>query len=111
AVAATLYGGATSLKAASEAAVEGSATRPMTPKQEVTKMAQDAGYVFPPKDLPEAGVVGRTLQAVGGKVRTEQTASIRNQSLTNDHVKLDLGIPKGATIDKESLSEVTKRAT
>jgi len=110
-VAATLFGGVRSMKAASEAAVEGAKPRPTTPKEDVTKIAQSEGYVIPPKDIPGAGPVGRTLQAVGGKLRTQQTAAIRNQPITNDLVKQDLGIEKGASIDKESLAEVTKRAT
>jgi len=90
AIASTLMAGGSALKGAR--AVAESPTAPLTGKAKIAAESQKEGYVIPPKDLPGAGVVGKTLNAFGGKERTQQTAAIRNQEVTNSLARKELGI-------------------
>lgn len=56
--------------------------------------AMDAGYVLPPQmasDKP--GVISDLLSAWGGKIKTQQSASVRNQPVTNRLAAEGLGLP------------------
>jgi hypothetical protein len=75
-------------------------------KQGVLQESVKEGYVVPPKDAPTAGIASKTLGSWSGKVKTEQAASIRNQEVTNNLVKKELGLPEQHPITPESLNAI-----
>lgn len=71
---------------------------------------RDAGYVVPPRMVQKQGVLGSLVEGFGGKTKTEQLASNRNQQVTNDLAKKALGITDDAPITKEVLSGIRAEA-
>jgi hypothetical protein len=80
-------------------------------KAQAAKSAQEAGYVIPPEDLGQGGgLITKLLSGAGGKIKTAQVASERNQSATNDLVKQALGIPADTPLTAETLKAVRDKA-
>jgi hypothetical protein len=75
-------------------------------KQGVLQQSVKEGYVVPPKDAPTAGIATKALGSWSGKIKTEQSASIRNQEVTNNLVKKELGLPEQHPITPESLNAI-----
>lgn len=73
------------------------------------KEAGAAGYVIPPEDLG-GGMATKVLSGVGGKIKTAQVASERNQSVTNGLAKKALGIAEDAPLNNETLAAVRSQA-
>lgn len=71
--------------------------------------AQDAGYVVPPTQARPT-LVNRALEGAAGKISTAQSASARNQEVTNALVRRDLGLPEGAPISINALDDLRKDA-
>ena len=67
------------------------------------------GYVVPPADL-NPGVVSELLSGVSGKIKTAQTASARNQSITDSLAKKALGIPDNVPLNIETLNAIRSNA-
>jgi hypothetical protein len=73
------------------------------------RAAADAGYVIPPADL----MPGRTtelLSGLSGKIKTAQTASQRNQTITNDLTRKALGVADDAPLNFDALAEIRQAA-
>jgi hypothetical protein len=89
-------------------------TAQVTQNAQRTQAAQNAnkaGYVIPPEDIGQGGgVATRVLTGVSGKIKTAQTASQRNQHLTNDLVRQELGIPATEPLNIKTLEGVRNAA-
>lgn len=73
--------------------------------------ARDAGYVIPPTEASsEPGVVANALSSVGGKIKMQQAASVKNQSVTNSIAAKELGLPADAMLDEATFSKVRQDA-
>lgn len=75
----------------------------------VVKAAQDEGYVLPPS-AAGGGIGSRVLEGLSGKAKTEQLASVRNQSVTDNLVRKDLGLAKDAPLNEKTLQAVRAQA-
>lgn len=78
-------------------------------KATAAKNASAAGYVIPPEDLG-GGLVTQALSGIGGKVKTAQVASERNQSVTNDLAKRALGMAKDDALTEPALQAIRTTA-
>lgn len=73
--------------------------------------ARQAGYVLHPADAsPKPGFVADTASGLGGKIKTQQEASSRNQSVTNRLAAEDLGLSKDAVLDEATFNRVRAKA-
>lgn len=89
-----------------------SAPKPLTQRQEAIQRSQDAGFVFPPSLVNEAnpGFINSALEKIGGKTATAQAASVKNQNVTINAVKRDLGIPESVPLTPDTLQAVRNEA-
>lgn len=71
--------------------------------------SQEAGYVVPPSTTNPT-VTNKFLESIGGKIATQQDASIANQDITNSLAKRSLGIPEDVQLTKETLNDLRKTA-
>lgn len=71
---------------------------------------RNVGYVVPPSQIDGASIAARVAEGLGGKIKTEQAASIRNQAVTNDLARAELGLQKGAPITPQTLANIRKQA-
>lgn len=72
-------------------------------KQQAAQQALDNGYVVPPVDTG-GGLMAEVLNGVGGKIKTAQVASARNQSVTDNLARKALGLQDGAEMSRDSLA-------
>lgn len=79
------------------------------PRDAVTAAARESGLVIPPAQSNPT-VLNRTLEGVGGKIKTGQAASRENQPTINKIIAKDLGLPEDQPITREALSGVRKKA-
>lgn len=70
---------------------------------------KNMGYVTPPADL-NPGVISELASGLSGKIKTAQTASQKNQTVTNFAAKRALGIPEDAPLNIDTLAAIRKRA-
>lgn len=75
-----------------------------------TAAAQDAGYVVTPSMSGNPGTIGSMAEALGGKVKTQQAASVKNQQLTNNLAARELGLPEGVPITPQALDALRNNA-
>ena len=75
---------------------------PPTKRQSIAARAQQEGYRVPP---------GGALEGAGGKLKTQQQASLRNQAVTERLVTKELKLPEGTPIDSAVLSSVRRDAS
>jgi len=73
------------------------------------KEAVRAGYVIPPEDLG-GGMATKILSGAGGKIKTAQVASERNQAVTNNLAKRALGIAEDAPLSGKALAAIRAEA-
>lgn len=78
-------------------------------KVAAAKAGQAQGYVIPPADLNPSPVVD-ALSGLSGKIKTAQTASQRNQAVTNQLVRDELMIPQGAPLNFDATSTIRAKA-
>ena len=64
--------------------------------------ARKEGYVVPPSSSG-GGFLSRRLESVGGKAAIGQEAAAKNQKVTNDLARREIGLPKDAPITQEAL--------
>jgi hypothetical protein len=50
------------------------------------------------------------IESVSGKAQTQQSATVRNQQVTNRLVREELGMPKGSPITRDSLGAIRSQA-
>jgi hypothetical protein len=79
-------------------------------KNGVAKMASDAGYALPLEDIGNPSLMSRLLSGVGGKIKTAQTFSERNQGVTNSLAASEIGLPVDMPITREALDDVRSEA-
>jgi hypothetical protein len=70
--------------------------------------AQSAGYVLPPTEV-NPNMLNSALEGLSGKIKTSQAASQRNQRITNDLIKQELGLAQDQPISKEALTAYMQR--
>lgn len=76
---------------------------------QVAQKANDAGFVIPPPDL-NGGFISEGVNAAGGKIKTAQAASQRNQAVTNKLVRQALDLPEDAPLDQSALAAIRQDA-
>ena len=79
------------------------------PRMAAAQAGAREGYVVPPADL-QPGAVTELLSGLSGKIKTAQTASQRNQPVTNDLAARALGLPKGQQITPDVLQALRTTA-
>ena len=68
-----------------------------------------AGYVVPPSTIkPTMGNVA--VESLGGKIATAQTASLRNQEVTNKLASQSVGLSPNQPLTKNALKDVREKA-
>ncbi len=72
--------------------------------------SREAGYVVTPSQAGSGGVVNSVLEGLGGKIKTQQAASVRNQAVTDSLVRKSLGLPDDAPLTIETLAAVRQAA-
>lgn len=76
--------------------------------QAATK-ANENGYVVPPADL-NPGIGIEALSGFSGKIKTAQTASQRNQTVTNQLARKALGVEAATDLTEDTLKGIRERA-
>jgi len=71
--------------------------------------ARGAGYVISPSET-NPGAINQALEGIAGKLSTRQLASQRNQEVTNQLARQDVGIPESMPITKELLAQLRQQA-
>lgn len=82
---------------------------PSTPKEHQAKRAQELGYVLPPSEANPT-LLNKLITGWGGKIQTQQSASIKNQPVTNNLAKKALGIAEDQTLSADLLDTVRANA-
>lgn len=75
-----------------------------------TAAAHDAGYVVTPSMSGNPGAIGSAAEALGGKIKTQQAASVKNQQVTNRLAARELGLPEGVPITQDALDALRAKA-
>jgi len=78
-------------------------------KQAAVQKAQDAGYVIPPSS-GNPSLKNTILEGIGGKLKTQQEASVANQPITNSLAARALGQNENAPLTQGSLSAIRSEA-
>lgn len=88
------------------------ATRAAQAEQKViaARDAQKAGYVVPPEDLANSGILTKVLSGIGGKVKTAQVASQKNQDVTNALARKALGLADDEPLTAQALATLRNSA-
>lgn len=73
------------------------------------KQGMDAGFVAPPSTT-NPSTTNRALESIAGKAATQGEASIKNQAVTNQLVRDELGIAADKPITREALKSVRTQA-
>lgn len=73
------------------------------------KAGQDAGYVVPPTSV-RPGLVNEALESVAGKISTAQSASGKNQRVTDTLAREALGLKKDSLLTEGSLADLRRQA-
>ncbi len=64
-----------------------------------------AGYVVPPA-TSNPTTTNRVLESIGGKAMTQQTASLKNQKVTNRLARESLGLTENAPLTEKTMKEI-----
>ena len=75
----------------------------------VLQAGRDVGYVVPPTEV-NPSATATALESISGKAATKQAAQVRNQTVTNNLVAHDLGLPADTPITQQALAGVRQRA-
>lgn len=73
-----------------------------TTRQMALAKAADQGYVVPPSTV-NPSPTNKILESIGGKIATEQDASLRNQSITDVLMKRSVGLDEAAQMSEDVL--------
>lgn len=68
--------------------------------------AREAGYVLTPSQAGKGGPVNAVVEALGGKIKTQQAASLRNQQVTNDLARRALGVAPDTPLSPDVIKTV-----
>lgn len=80
-----------------------------TVRANTLREAQKEGLVVPPSSA-NPSTMNRLLESIGGKVATQQDASLSNQAVANMLANRSLGRPEGAMLTEEALQAVRNSA-
>lgn len=80
------------------------------PKDAALQAGRELGYVINPAQSNAAGFGARQIQGLGGKYAIDQNVSLRNQSVTNQAVRSELGIPENVPVTEGAISKVISDA-
>lgn len=80
---------------------------PVNPQ--AVKDAIDNGLIVPPSQA-EPTLANKLLESISGKIRTQQSASIKNQPKLNDLAAQELGLEAGTPITRELLNDIRSKA-
>ena len=94
----------TAKTAAGETAAAQSATRDAT-----FAAGRDAGYVVPPATMNQ-GIVPSVLEGIGGKIKTSQSAAVKNQNVTNALARKAVGAADDVPLTAETLQGIRDTA-
>lgn len=72
--------------------------------------AREAGYVLPPAMTGKPGPITSLLAGWGGKIKLQQSASVKNQEVTNGLAAKSLGLPEDTTLSPKILEDVRDKA-
>ena len=87
------------------------ATQTANASRDATLQAgREAGYVVTPSQAGSGGVVNNTLEALGGKIKTQQLASVKNQAVTDQLARKALGLAEDAPLAPETFKAVRDAA-
>lgn len=73
------------------------------------KAAREAGYVVPPSQAG-GGIASRSLEGLSNKISVQQTASARNQEVTNQLSRKALALPDDAPLNEATLTALRDTA-
>lgn len=73
-----------------------------------TLQGMEAGYVFPPS-INRPTMLSRALESLGGKAAVSQEAKIRNQEVTNQLVRRDIGLNENQPITENALEKLREK--
>lgn len=71
--------------------------------------ANEVGYVIPPADV-SPGLMTEALGGIGGKIKLQQTAAARNQTLSDKLARRAVGLGEDAELSLDSLEAVRRSA-
>lgn len=72
---------------------------------------RDAGYVVTPSQAGQGGLVNSLLEGLGGKIKTAQSASLKNQEVTNRLARESLLLPENTPLTPETFKSVREAAS
>lgn len=99
-------------KAASTAAQTNNALLKAQNLRPEAMQAHEAGYVLPPTMAKiKPGAVDSLASGVGGKIKLQQGASVRNQETTNGLAAESLGLPRDTTLTDQVFRQVRAKAS
>lgn len=78
-------------------------------KDATVEAARGAGFVLPPSQVNPT-ILNRALEGYAGKLSTQQAASIKNQSVVDNLIKQDLGIPANKAVTPALLQGIRNEA-
>ena len=78
-------------------------------RQAAAEAANKAGYVIPPADL-QPGMLTEALSGLSGKIKTAQVASQRNQAVTNELARRELGLAADSPLTADVLQSLRANA-
>lgn len=79
-------------------------------KVAAAQAAAKEGYVIPPADLPNQGALTEAVSGLSGKIKTAQTASAKNQQVTNGLVRRELGLDDAVPLNLDTLKGIRSQA-
>lgn len=71
--------------------------------------ANEVGYVVPPADV-SPGLLSESLGGIGGKIKLQQTASARNQTLSDKLARRSVGLGEDAELSVDTLEGIRRNA-
>lgn len=87
------------------------ATQTANASRDATLQAgREAGYVVTPSQAGSGGIVNNTLEALGGKIKTQQAASVKNQAVTDQLARKALGLADDTPLAPETFKAVRDAA-
>jgi hypothetical protein len=104
-VGANAIGGALANRAQTKATEAAALKAQNAVRDAALEAGKKAGYVVPPASV-KPGLVNEAIESVGGKIATAQSASTKNQRVTDTLAREYLGMPKDSILSPTSLADL-----
>jgi len=75
------------------------------------RAAREAGYVYPPSQVRETGMVNNALESLAGKAALGQEATRRNVEVTQKLMARELGLPENTAITETVLRDFRNKVS